>query len=341
MNNTTMATARRGVRALFVAGSLSLMTVATTNAQEVAWDLPVQWPDGNFMTEIVKMYADAVAEASGGDIQLTVHSGGSLGVAGADMLGAIRDGVFKIGEYSLPQAVGEEPIFGMARLPGLFESYAAYAAFYSVAKPVYQEKLGSHNQVLLFNVPWPQSHIHIKGDISSMSDLEGKKIRTYDPFGTKFYQKLGASPIQMPWAEVIPALASGVLDGVHTSASSGVDGKFWEFLNTTELLSAQTSTSGVFVNKDALEALSPEHRRVIVEVARQMEIDFWLRSQADEASKIDLLSAGGMTVEEAPADIRAAALRAAQEIAAEFAADVPEAKAVIDRYYTLRGLASD
>ena len=341
MKNALVATRLERMRAVVIAGLFSLISVSATTAQEVTWDLPVQWPDGNFMTEVVKTYAEAVAEASGGDIQLTVHSGGSLGVSGADMLGAIRDGVFKIGEYSLPQAVGEEPIFGMARLPGLYESYAAYAAFYSVAKPVYQERLDDHNQVLLFNVPWPQSHIHIKDNISSMKDLEGKKIRTYDPFGTKFYQKLGASPIQMPWAEVIPALASGVLDGVHTSASSGVDGKFWEFLNTTELLSAQTSTSGVFVNKDALESLSPEHRKNIVEVARQMEIDFWLRSQADEASKIDLLIAGGMTVEEAPADIRAAALRAAQEIAAEFAADVPEAKAVIDRYYTLRGLASD
>ncbi len=326
-------------RTVALAGLFSVTALSSIAAQEVAWDLPVQWPDGNFMTEIVKTYADAVEEASDGEILLTVHSGGALGVAGADMMGAIRDGVFKIGEYSLPQAIGEEPLFGLDRLPGLFESYAAFAAFYSVARPVYDRKLAENNQVMLFSVPWPQSHIHVNSNLSSLADLEGKKIRTYDPFGTQFYQKLGASPVQMPWAEVIPALASGLLDGVHTSASSGVDGKFWEFLATTELLSAQTSTSGVFVNQDALDSLSPEHRRVIVDVARQMEVDFWLRSQADEAERIEMLKAGGMAVEEAPADVRAAALAAAQEIAAEFAADVPEAKAVIDRYYDLRGLS--
>ena len=341
MNQMNLKAVALQFKTFAVASVFSLMALSPAGAQEITWDLPVQWPDRNFMTEIVKAYSEAVEEASGGEIVLTVHSGGALGVAGADMMGSIRDGVFNIGEYSLPQAVGEEPIFGMDRLPGLFESYAAFATFYSVARPVYEERLAENNQIMLFNVPWPQSHIHISGNLSSMADLQGKKIRTYDPFGTQFYQRLGASPIQMPWAEVIPALASGVLDGVHTSASSGVDGKFWEFLSTTELLSAQTSTSGVFVNQEALNALSPDHRRIIVDVARQMEVDFWLRSQADEAERIELLEAGGMTVEEAPEDVRAAALEAAQEIAAEFATDVPEARAVIDRYYALRGVSAN
>ncbi|WP_430450090.1 hypothetical protein [Rhodophyticola sp.] len=88
------------------------------------------------------------------------------------------------------------------------------------------------------------THVHTSIPINSLADMDGMKIRTFDPFGTSFYQKLGASPIQMPWAEVLPALASGALDGVHTSASSAVDGKFWEFLQGTELLGPQPRARG-------------------------------------------------------------------------------------------------
>lgn len=315
---------------------LSLGMATAVAAQEVKWDLPVQWPEGNFMTQVVHDYAAEVSKRSDGEIELTVHSGGALGVKGADMIGAMRDGVFNIGEYSLAQAVGEEPLFGLERLPGLFESYEAFAVFSAVARPAYQAKLDDHNQIMLFNVPWPQSHIHVRNDVTSLDELAGLKIRTYDPFGTQFYQNLGANPIQMPWAEVIPALASGVLDGVHTSASSAVDGKFWEFLGSTRLLFAQTSTSGLFVNADAFDSLSDEHQDILVDVASEMEVSYWLKSKADEASRISVLEENGMTVSLAADDIREAAFGSAQKIASDYAAEVPAAKAVLDQYYTLR-----
>ncbi len=317
--------------------AFALIGSTVASAQEIAWDIPVQWPESNFMTQVLREYAAAVEERSDGEIVLTVQSGGALGVAGPEMLGAIRDGVFPIGEYSLAQAIGVEPAFGLERLPGLFDSYEAFAVYSAVSRPVYQRILATHNQMILLNVPWPQSHIHVAASIGSLDDLRGRRIRTYDPFGTEFYERLGANPIQMPWAEVIPALASGVLEGVHTSASSAVDGRFWEFLGYTVLLNAQTSTSALVVNIDSLEALSPEHRRILLETARDLEVGFWLASQADEAASIDVLTSNGMDVHPASEDLRAAAFEAARAIAEEFAADTPVAAEILDQYYSLRG----
>lgn len=331
--NRSCRSSKTQLSALAIAASL-----ATSAAwAETTWDLPVQWPDGNFMTEIVNDFAATIEERTDGELILRVQSGGSLGIEGAEMIGAIRDGLFPIGEYSLAQAVGVVPIFGLERLPGLFENTGAFAIFTSVSRPAYQKALSEHDQIILFNVPWPPSHIHLSEGVSSLGELDGRRIRTYDPFGTEFYSQLGASPIQMPWGEVIPALASGVLEGVHTSASSAVDGQFWEFLTTTELVSAQTSTSALVVSTSALQQLSEAHRQILLDTAREMEVQYWLRSQENEARSIAILEENGMTVEAAPQDVRDAAFEAAQTIAQTFAEDVPEAAALLDKYYALRG----
>ena len=79
-----------------------------------------------------------------------------------------------------------------------------------------------------------------------------------DAMGARFFEALGASPVQLPWGEVVPSLATGAIDGVTTSSSSGVDGSFWEFLDYMNRFNWQGSAIMVNVNLDAWNALSPE-----------------------------------------------------------------------------------
>jgi TRAP-type C4-dicarboxylate transport system substrate-binding protein len=302
--------------------------LATTASAQVKWDLPTQWPADNFYTKMIVQYADRVKGATQGQVQITVHSGGALGFKGPDMLAAVRDGIVPIGDVTAALAAGEEPFLGIDRIPFVYPNYEAFSTFMAFARPVYDRIYAKHKQTMLFLVPWPPTKAHTKTPLRSLDDLKGLKIRTHERLGTTFFQGIGASPVQLPWAEVVPSLASGAIAGVNTSASSATDGKFWEFLKHTMLFELQWATSGINVNDAALAKLKPEHRAAVLSVAREMEPQFWLASKQEDERTLKLLVEHGMKIDPLPADVRAKAMEVAGAQMAEFAKNSPDAAAV-------------
>lgn len=47
---------------------------------ETAWDMSVVWPEGNFHTQNAIAFAEAVKDVTDGEVVITVHSGGALGI---------------------------------------------------------------------------------------------------------------------------------------------------------------------------------------------------------------------------------------------------------------------
>jgi TRAP-type C4-dicarboxylate transport system substrate-binding protein len=303
---------------------------------QTKWDLPVQWPPTNFYTKMIDAYAERVKEETGGAVEITVHSGGALGFKGPEMLAIVRDGVVAIGDVTPALVSGEEPFLGIDRIPFIFENYEAFASFMAYARPAYDRIYARHNQLMLFLVPWPPTKSHTKKTLGSLDDFQGLKIRTHDKLGTEFHVGIGASPIQLPWAEVVPSLASGAIEGVNTSASSAVDGKFWEFLSDTMLFDLQWAVSGVNVNLDALKGLSEEHQATILRVAREMEPEFWLGSKREDALRLKTLADNGINISPLPDDVRAKAVEVAAKQADEFAGKIPEARDVLAKWREYR-----
>lgn len=300
------------------------------------WDLPVQWPPTNFYTKMIEDFAERVKQETDGELVITVHSGGALGFEGPEMLATVRDGIVPIGDVTPALASGEEPFLGIDRLPFIYENYEAFASFMAFARPVYDRIYARHNQMMLFLVPWPPTKAHTQEPITSLADLEGRKIRTHDKLGTEFYAAIGASPIQLPWSEVVPSLASGAIEGVNTSASSAVDGKFWEFLDHTMLFDLQWAVSGVNVNLDAFEALPEEQQDVLLRVAREMEPQFWLGSKREDGVRVKTLADHGMEITPLPEDIRDKAVEIAEKQAEQFAANIPAAQDVLTKWREYR-----
>jgi TRAP-type C4-dicarboxylate transport system substrate-binding protein len=107
--------------------------------------------------------------------------------------------------------------------------------------------------------------------------------------------------VQIPWGETVPALASGAVVGVTTSAVSGVDGKFWEFLKFFYRTNHVWSSQIVTINNDTWKKISPAHQKAIRDLAAKLEPEFWTVSiEADRASSKRLIE-GGMELIEVPA----------------------------------------
>lgn len=298
--------------------------------------MSVVWPEGNFHTQNALAFAEAVKEATEGEVVITVHSGGALGIKGPEGMAAVRDGLVPIADILLNQQVGEAPILGIETLPYLAPTMPDLALLHKFYRPKLEEVAESMNQKLLYLVPWPGQAVFAPNPINSLDDIKGLTIRVVDANGSSFFEALGATPVQMPWGEVVPSLAAGTIKGVTTSSSSGVDGAFWEFTKHMSTFNWQASSNAVMVNLDAWNALEPETRAAIEATAARMEGQFWLNSKAEDAKKLAILQEHGIEITQPSPELRAALLEKAKPLWDDFKARVPDAAPYVDAYLTAR-----
>ena len=277
--------------AVAVSAVVSMPALAATS-----WDLPLAWPDGNFHVSNAKIFAAEVNKATGGEVVINIHPGGSLGFKGPEMLRVLRDGLVPIGDMLLNQQVGEAPLLGLEATPYLISGYGDLAKLHRYWLPEVAKVAKNFNQKFLYIVPWPRQYVYTKVNVNSVAGLKGIKIRTYNKTTTGMFNRVGMTAVQLPWGEVVPSLAAGTIDAVTTSASSGVDGKFWEFLKYMYATNHVWSSNVMSVNLDAWNKLTPANRSAIEAVAKRLQPKFWDVSKAEDDIKVKILTDNGIKV---------------------------------------------
>lgn len=287
------------------AAAIVFAGLATPALAETHWDLPLTWAPDNYMVQNARKFADAVKEATGGEVVITLHPGGSLGYKGPEMLSAVRDGLVPIGDVFLNQQVGDEPLLGIQSLPYLMDSFEEMIEFQAYFRPLLDEIAARNNQKVIYTIPAPQQQIYTKVEIKTFADFSGIKIRSYDAASTKVFESAGMTPVQLPWGEVIPSLATGAIDAVATSAPFAVDGSFWEFLKYGYPTRQSWNLNAITVNLDAWADLDEEHRKAIEELGARLEPEFWQSAQDTDAAQMKVLEEQGMINGTIDDDIRA------------------------------------
>lgn len=314
----------------FMAGALLTVPVFA----QVKWDLAVVWPPGNFVTQSAVKFADRVKQVTQGQVIINVRPNGELGLKGPETMAAIRDGIVPLADYVPIQQVGEVPLMGIGSLPLLTRSYEDMRALDRLTRPhiekISQEKF---NQKLLYVIPWQGHGIYSKTPVVNPADLKTLKIRTADKNGSELFKRLGATPAQLPWGETVTMLASGAINAVTTSSTSGVDGKLWEFTRYFNRISWMTPTSAVAVNLDAWKKLKPEQQAAIEKAARELEPEFWKFAADVDAVNLKKLTDAGIAVSEPSPEVRKLLQDAAQPMWQEWAKSAGEPAASILSQY--------
>lgn len=278
--------------ALCTATVLSATAVSAQAATQLMIVTP--WPEGNFQVKTLNQFADAVKKATDGEVEFDIHAGGDLGLKGPELLSAVRDGIVQGADMLLTQQVGQAPLLGIESVPYLTRDQKDAALLRKLAWPYYEKVAAQFNQKFLYTVPWPGQGVFTQKPVETVDDLQGVKLRTVDKNGTEFFKALGASPVQMPWGEVVPALASGAIDGVTTSTPSGVDGSFWEFTDYFNKLDWQLAPDVVSINLDAWNSLTDAQQQTIESLAEKMEPQFQQVSQEEDKRNAKILADHGI-----------------------------------------------
>ncbi len=263
-------------------------------------------PPGNYIADLTDTFAERVAQVTDGDVTISVHLSGVLGLKGPEMLNAVRDGLVHMADIQMNQQVGEDALFGIESTACLATDFDQLWELQKLTRPVFEALTADYNQKLLYVYPLPRQVLFAnRATDTSLSQYAGLSVRTIDRNGVDFFRRLGAVPRQMPWPDVVAALSTHALDAVSTSPTSAVDGSFWEFLGHATLLHWQMNSFMLTVNLDAWHRISDEHRIAIEAVAGDLEVRLWEASRQSESDTLAILRQNGMTVVEPDRALRA------------------------------------
>jgi TRAP-type C4-dicarboxylate transport system substrate-binding protein len=294
-------------------------TAATTAAAQTTWDMPTPYPGGNFQTRNVTQFAADVDKATAGALKITVHPAGSL-YRHPDIKPAVRQGTVAIGEILISVAANDAPVYGLDSVPFLATGYDAAAKLYAAQKPYLEKQLAQEGMVLLYSVPWPPQGIYAKREITSVDDLKGLKFRTYNTMTARIAVLAGAIPTQVEVPDLANAFATGRVDVMITSASSGVETKAENYLTHYYDTEAWVPRNMVFANRQAFDALAADQKQAVLDAAAAAEARGWKASVEEMTIKTNALRAARIIVV-APSDaLKAGLARIGEQIATEWAA---------------------
>ncbi|MFC5585615.1 TRAP transporter substrate-binding protein [Nitratireductor kimnyeongensis] len=312
--------------------AVAALGFATTASAQTKWDMPVPYGDTNFHTQNIVQFADDVKSATGGGLEITVHSNGSL-FKHPDIKNAVRQGLAQIGEILGSRLSNEDPIYEVDSIPFLATSYDDAKKLYDASKDQLSAKLEEQGLQLLFSVPWPPQGIYTKKEVSSVGDLKGLKMRAYNAATERLAQLAGALPTQVEVPDLPTAFATGRVEAMITSPSTGANSQVWDFLSHYSDAQAWLPRNMVFVNKGAFDALPQEQQAAVLAAAASAETRGWEASVKETMEKTQVLKDNGITVTAPSTELKEGLAVIGAEMSAEWAEKAgDEGKAVLDTF---------
>ncbi len=300
------------------------------------WNMPTAYPESNYQTQNVHRFANAVTKATDGKLTIKVHSGGSL-FKGNEIKRAIQTGQANIGERILSAHANELPVLATDSVPFLATSFEESALLWQAAKPVIDAQLKAQNLKLLYSVPWPPQGFYTKKPVHKIVDFKGMRMRGYNTITSEIAAAVGAEPVQIEYAELSQALATGIADSFISSGSSGYDVKAWESLSDYNDFRAFLPRNYVIVNLKAWNKLPQDVRRTVEAIAETVEHGANQQAQNLTNWYLDQFRANGMNVTIASPELRAELQQKTKHLMDDYLAKTgADGKKIIAEYNRLK-----
>lgn len=291
--------------------SLLLATACglTVTAHAAEWTMATPYGDASFHTQNNKQFAEDVAEATDGELTITVHSGGSL-VAHGEIKPSVRRGTIDAGEVFLSVLSNDDPIFEVDTLPGVAGSYDDAYALWEATKPMITELFAYEGLIPLYAVAWPAQGIYTSEPLTDPEQFEGLRVRAPNINTQRFVDNLGGSPTETEESDIPTAFSTGRVDAMITSSSTGNSMAAWDYVTDYTDANLWLPKNIVFISQRSFDALDEATQEALMEAAAEAEKRGWEMSREDNDASLAALQENGISVSE-PNEAVSAALQAA------------------------------
>lgn len=296
------------------------------------WDMPLAYPASNYHSETAAAFAKGVTEATGGEIEIVTHPGGSL-FKGDEIFRAVRSGQAPVGERLISALSNEDPVFEVDALPFLATSFDGAWDLYQASKPTMEKVLADKGVKLLYAVAWPPQGLYTTKAVAKVEDMNDIKFRAYNAATTRLAELMGAVPTKIEAAELGQAFATGVAESMISSGATGYDMKIWEHVNYWYDTQAWLPKNMVIINLDTWNGLDEKTQGVILEEAAKAEKAGWDKARELSDWYKDELAKNGMTIEPPSAELAAGFAKIGETMTDEWLVKAGDnGKAVVEAY---------
>jgi len=271
-----------------------LCWIAGAAMAKTTWNANSVWPPNNHHTIGLEEFAAKIKDLTGGELEINVSSGGALGYKGPELLKVVRDGLVPLSDMLISGVAGEDKVFQIVTLPFLAADFEEAKLLNTIARPYFDKAAERFKQKILYIAPWPGAGLWTQKKLTSLADMKGLKVRTYDKNGALVVEAAGGTPYALPFSEVYSSLASGLIDSVLTSTPTAVDAKFWEVLKFYHPLNVTIATDMVTVNLAAFNKLDKKVQQALIDAGKQQEEKMWKDVVALDKEKEGICNKNGI-----------------------------------------------
>jgi TRAP-type C4-dicarboxylate transport system substrate-binding protein len=274
-----------------------LSAVIGSAQAETNWDMPTPYGDSNFHTVNIREFAEDIKEATNGELEITVHSGGSL-IKHPEIKNSVRRGLVPICELIMSRLANEDPLFEIDSVPYLASNYDEAWKLWQASRDLLAKRLERQRLKLLFAVPWPPQGIYTRFPVETGKELQGVKMRAYNKSSERLAELLGAVPTQVEVPDIPVAFGTGRVDAMITSPSTGANTRAWDYLSHFNHAQLWLPKNMVVVNAQRFSGLPESVQKAIETAATEAEKRGWEASKAETDAKITIMEDNGIIVSE-------------------------------------------
>ncbi len=287
----------RGAFALAAAATLAVAPLAAEAKDWRGWNIHVvEYPVSHGM----EAFMAEVEEKTGGAVKGEVFHAGVLG-SQPDAIEQLRLGILDFGVFSLGPMGQAVPATNVVSLPFIFKSVPQ---MYELMDGAPGEALGAALEekgivALGYYDAGARSFYNSIKPINTPADVEGMKVRVMNnDLFVGMIESMGGNATPMAFAEVYQSIKTGVVDGAENNPPSYESTSHFEVAQYYSMSQHLIIPECLCMSKKTFDALTPEQQQIVKDAGRastELQRKLW---QEREAASMEIVRAGGVTVNE-------------------------------------------
>jgi TRAP-type C4-dicarboxylate transport system substrate-binding protein len=247
------------------AAALSLAFAPGIAAAKTELKLATIAPEGTPWYAFMDEWAKNVAEASNGEMEITIFPSAQLGNEWEVWTKVVR-GRVDIGVFSGAVMAEKVPPLSLMSTPFLFDSeQTIYCVYDTQLKDEFTAMLEEHAKV----ISWAETgwaHIYAKDDLSDVAAAEGYKTRVAPHAMSRLlWSSAGANGVEIPYADTPAALQTGLVRSGESTAIAYVAFGLTKVAPHYMLTRHMHQAGSLLMGKKTWAKLSEEEQRILVD----------------------------------------------------------------------------
>ncbi len=261
-----------------------VLAMAASSYSVAAADLPkthfkvVGGGSHNYTYGVVEkpFWEETIKQASAGQVTADITGLAESGLKGPEVIRLMRSGALDVGMGVFAYVSSDDALLEGGDLPGMAPDIETARKIAQAYRPVLDKRMSErHGIKLLATVAYTAQVFFCREPVDQLSDLKGRKIRTRGRNMADYVTALGATSITLPFAEVVTALQTGVIDCAVTGIGSGNAAKWYEVANNLYNSPIDWSVGFYGVGLKRWQKLNPTVQAFMQEQANVLEQRLW------------------------------------------------------------------